>query len=178
VSLILKLIILFVLAALAVQDFKSRSVYWFWTPVLIFSFMGLNIFRLLSFDEYWLPVISNLLFIGLQLLVLSIYFSIKQKRFINITSQLLGWGDILFFLSIAFYLSVLNFLFFYIASLIVVLCCWLPWQAFSKVKDRHIPLAGLQSLLLILFLVADWYCFHFNATDDRWLYVLRYYEGR
>jgi hypothetical protein len=169
VSLVLKLIILTVLGALAIQDFKSRSVYWFWFPFLAIAFAGMHWFRFHQLAGYWEPVSFNLLFIGLQLAILTIYFSLKNGRVVNITHQLLGWGDILFFLAAAFYLSVLNFVFFYVGSLIVVLFCWLLWQLISVKGGRYIPLAGFQSILLIMFLIADWYCFHFDVTDDNWL---------
>ncbi|WPU99888.1 hypothetical protein SNE26_28165 [Mucilaginibacter sp. cycad4] len=168
-SLVLKLIILTVLGALAIQDFKSRSVYWFWFPCLAVAFAGMHWFRFRQLGDYWEPVTFNVLFVSLQLTLLTLYFSLKNGRVVNITRQLLGWGDILFFLAAAFYLSVLNFLFFYVASLIVVLFCWLLWQFISVKGERYIPLAGFQSILLIVFLMADWYCFHFDVTDDNWL---------
>lgn len=168
-SLVLKLITLMVLGALAVQDFKSRSVYWFWFPFLVTAFAGMHWLRFHQLDNYWEPVTFNLLFVSLQLAVLTIYFSLKNGRVVNITHQLLGWGDILFFLAAAFYLSVLNFVFFYVASLIVVLFCWLLWRLISVKRGRHIPLAGFQSILLIMFLIADWCYFHIDVTDDNWL---------
>jgi hypothetical protein len=108
-------------------------------------------------------------FIGMQLVILTLYFSVKNKKWINITSGLLGLGDILFLLSIAVYLSVLNFLFFYITSLIAVLFTWLIWQRVSAKKNKYIPLAGLQSLMAILFLLGDWWLRFFDLTNDAWL---------
>jgi hypothetical protein len=108
-------------------------------------------------------------FIGMQLAILTVYFSIRNKRWTNITAGLLGLGDILFILSIAFYLSTLNFLFFYIISLIAVLLIWLIWQRLSAKKNKYIPLAGLQSLVAILFLLGDWWLQYFDLTNDTWL---------
>ncbi|NVM62224.1 magnesium-transporting ATPase (P-type) [Mucilaginibacter sp. SG538B] len=137
--------------------------------MLAVAFAGMHWFRFRRLEDYWEPVTFNLLFVGLQLAVLTIYFSLKDGRIIDITQQLLGWGDILFFLAAAFYLSVLNFVFFYVASLIVVLFCWLLWRLILAKDAGHIPLAGFQSVLLILFLMADWWCFHFDVTADNWL---------
>ena len=86
-----------------------------------------------------------------------------------ITTNLLGWGDILFLLSISFYLSVLNFLFFYIVSLVGALLIWVTWQAVSKEKNKQIPLAGLQALIFTVFLAGDWWFNSFTLTDDAWL---------
>jgi hypothetical protein len=97
------------------------------------------------------------------------YFSAKNWRWINITSHLLGIGDVLFLLTISLYLSVLNFLFFYLASLISILFIWLLWQKLSSKKNNFIPLAGLQSLIFILFLAGDWWCRFLDLTSDAWL---------
>ncbi|BAU54921.1 hypothetical protein MgSA37_03100 [Mucilaginibacter gotjawali] len=111
----------------------------------------------------------NCSFLALQLLLVSAYFSLKSRRWVNITTELLGWGDILLLLSIAFYLSVLNFLFYYLVSLAISLIVWLIWQVFSGKENRHIPLAGLQAMCLLVFLMSDWYWLHFNVADDTWL---------
>jgi hypothetical protein len=111
----------------------------------------------------------NSAFILLQMLILSIYFSLKNGKWVNVTKELLGWGDVLFLLSLAFYLSALNFLFFYLASLIAVLICWISWQAFSKGKSKQIPLAGLQALFFLIFLGGDWWYKPIGLTSDFWL---------
>src|SRR5258707_3905758 len=99
-----------------IQDIKNRSVYWFLFLVLIILLIILNILQHHLFTESWQPVLINLSFLLLQFMLVSLYFSIKNQRWIIITTNLLGWGDILFLLSITFYLSVLNFLFFYVIS--------------------------------------------------------------
>jgi hypothetical protein len=99
---------------------------------------------------------------------LTLYFLLKHRRIVNITDQYLGMGDILFFLILALYLSVLNFLLFFVGSLLFAGI----YQALIikyRNNNRHIPLAGLQALLLIPFLVSDWWCFHQGVTDDYWL---------
>jgi len=108
-------------------------------------------------------------FIVLQLLFLTLYFSVRNRKFVNITSGLLGMGDILFLLSTAFYLSTLNFLFFYIVSLIGALLLWLTLQSLSTKKNKYIPLAGFQSLIFMLFLACDWWLRSFDLTNDTWL---------
>jgi hypothetical protein len=117
----------------------------------------------------WVPTLINLGFLALQILLLSVYFSVKNKRLINIFDGLLGLGDILFLLSITVYLSVLNFLFFYIISLILILLTWLIGQIISDKKSKEIPLAGMQAFILIVFLTCDWWLKIVNLTDDTWL---------
>lgn len=168
--LFLKIIILVTLSLIFIQDIRSRSVYWICFPVLAITFILLHFLQQLSFAETLQYVLVNISFLALQFLILSIYFSIKNKGWFNvITAGLLGWGDLLFLLSIAFYLSALNFLFFYIFSLVAVLIIWVVWLTISKTKNKQIPLAGLQALIFIVFLAGDWWIRHYNLTNDAWL---------
>jgi len=167
--LLLQILTLIILLLIFLQDTRDRSVYWFLFPLLAVTLIGIRLLKHLVLSEFEQSILINIGFIVLQLLILTIYFSIKSKKWINITNQLLGLGDILFLLSIAFYLSVLNFLFFYIVSLVVVLLLWIAWQAISAKKNKFIPLAGFQSLILILFLASDWWYRSFDLTNDNWL---------
>jgi hypothetical protein len=167
--LVIKLLILLTLVLIFVQDIKSRSVYWFLFPVLIILFILLNVQQHHLFTESWQPVLINMSFLLLQFLLVSLYFSIKNRRWVMITANLLGWGDILFLLSITFYLSVVNFLFFYVISLSFVLMIWLLWQLVSKEKNKQIPLAGLQALFFTVFLASDWWLKFIDLTQDAWL---------
>ena len=168
--LLIKLLILAVLLLIFIQDILSRSVYWILFPVLA---VLLTIIRVTS-HQTWSIIGQSLLinntFLALQLLLVSAWFSLKQGKWINITSQLLGWGDVLFLICVSFYLSVLNFLFFYISSLVSVLIMWLGRQLFVGKKDKQIPLAGFQAILFILFLTNSWWLIHLDLTNDDWLF--------
>jgi len=151
------------------QDVKSRSVYWILFPALVGSLLALHYFQNNSAIWSWQAVIFNIGFFLGQLALVTVYFSVKNKKLTNITANLLGLGDLLFILSIAFYLSIFNFLFFYIASLVVVLVFWLIWQRISSNKNNNIPLAGLQALLFIVFLLCDWWFKAISLNDDTWI---------
>ncbi len=166
---LIKILILILLLAIFIQDILNRSVYWLLFPALALSFVVIHVLQNWSFREITLGLLINLVFFGVQLGIVTIYFSFKKKHWVNITSQMIGWGDILFLLCITIYFSVLNFLFFYLGSLILSLSIWLIWKSLFKIKDKQIPLAGLQALLLAVFLSTDWYCIHVNLTDDYWL---------
>src|ERR1041385_2387349 len=135
------------------QDVKSRSVYWILFPALTGLLLLLHFFQSSGLIWSWQSVVFNVAFFLAQLLLVTLYFSIRNKKLTNITGELLGIGDVLFILSVAFYLPIFNFLFFYIASLIIVLAFWLIWQSISMKKIKHIPLAGLQALLFAGFLL-------------------------
>jgi hypothetical protein len=167
--LLTEILILVVLTLIFLQDLKSRAVYWFLFPILSILLIALRFQHTFSWSDWRKSVLINVGFITVQLIFLTLYFSLKNKKWVNITARLLGLGDILFLSSIAFYLSVLNFLFFYITSLIGVLILWLIWQGVSFKKNKHIPLAGFQSLIFMLFLACDWWLRSFDLTSDTWL---------
>ena len=167
--LLIQIFILVVLTLVFIQDMWSRSVHWILFPVLIALFVGIHFIQHRVLAAVWQPVLLNILFLGFQLLVVSAYFSLKQGKLVNITTTVLGWGDILFLLSICFYLSVLNFLFFYVVSLIIVVFIWFSWQLISKEKDKNIPLAGLQALLFAIFFSFNLYFTPVNLNSDDWL---------
>ena len=151
------------------QDMKSRSVYWILFPLLTAVLLYIEYKGDTILINSIQSTLINLGFLIFQLVVLTIYFSIKNKALVNITESLLGWGDILLLISISVYLSVLNFLFFYIVSLVVTLLIWVCWGMFSSKKIKYIPLAGFQSLIFILFLASDWWLRIFDLTNDGWL---------
>lgn len=151
------------------QDVKSRSVYWILFPVLIGLLLLLHSFENDGLVLSWQSAVFNVGFFLGQLILVTIYFSVKNRKLINIAGELLGMGDVLFILSITFYLSIFNFLFFYITSLIVVLLVWVTWQAVSAKKSKHIPLAGLQAILFTAFLICDWCLKPIRLTDDTWI---------
>ena len=167
--LLVEFLILLVLFLVFIQDMMSRAVYWIVFPILTALFIVLRILQHQQITELWQPVLFNMGFLTIQMLIVSAWFSFKNRRWVNVTAQFIGWGDILLLISIAFYLSFLNFLFFYIASLIIVLSIWLILPAVFKLKNKHIPLAGLQALALILYLASDWWFIHMNVTNDYWL---------
>ncbi len=167
--LILKILILAVLTTIFAQDLKYRSVYWFLFPLLVILFILIAFLQHRSWSAFGVNTAINCGFLMLQLLILSAYFSIKNKAWVNITNELLGWGDILLLFCLAFYLSPLNFLLFYIGSLVIIVIIWLIWKMIDS-QFKHIPLAGLQSLLFIIILIAGWIYPAIDATNDFWLY--------
>jgi hypothetical protein len=167
--LLLRIFILAVLLLIFVQDLRSRSVYWVLFPLLAALFVASGLWEHRSWTDLLQPAMFNCMFLAVQLLLVSAYFSLKNSKWINIFAGLLGWGDVLLLLSMAFYFSVLNFLCVYVASLILALLLWLSWQRVAGKKDKQLPLAGLQAMIFSVFLTADWYSLHLRLTDDTWL---------
>ncbi|MEN0052347.1 MAG: hypothetical protein AAGC65_01695 [Mucilaginibacter sp.] len=166
-----RLLMLLLLAVVYLQDMRYRGVSW-----IIFSLLFVAVVAVRHFSGQSLAVVGESLLVNMGVLtvilsLLILYLLLKHLRFVNITEQYLGWGDIFFFLILALYLSVLNFLFFFVVSLLFTGVCHAVFVGFNK--DKYIPLAGFQALLLMLLLAADWWYFHLGVMDDYWL--LRYY---
>lgn len=112
------------------------------------------------------------LFFGTQLLLVWAYLSIKNKQLVNMTANYLGLGDILFLMAITFYLSPVNYILFYVGSLIVVLIYTLITRFFNKNTNQEIPLAGLQALMLGCLLVFSMLYPGLKLYSDSWIYGL------
>lgn len=164
---LLKIGIMGCLVMLFYQDMRYRAVYWVIFPVL-FLLLGLPALKQYPKSDIITRGLINLAFLFLQLLLLSSYFSLKHKKWINITSSYLGWGDILFLLAITFFLSPLNYILFYTLSLLAVLC-FSPLFYAGLDKSSTIPLAGLQAMLFAGCLTVDWNSVQFNLQSDNWL---------
>jgi len=170
-----QLLIILVLFGIFIQDMKSRAVYWLWFPALVSLFLVCNLVAgHIPIAELGRNILYNACFIGLQLLVVNIYFSVKNRAWINISDGLLGLGDILLLISVAFYLSFLNYIFFYISSLVAILICWPVVSLLFQKNNKQIPLAGLQSVILIVFLMFQFWSKKIDLTSDNWLLHLLY----
>lgn len=150
-----------------VQDMRSRSVYWFLFPLLAITLLLHKLGRQGPADT-WPSLLVNIGFLTIQFFLVCAWFTFRNRKWTNISSELLGWGDILFLLSVAVGLSVSGFMFFYIISLAIVCLYWMVIKVIGK-NDKLVPLAGLQALLLAIVLSGDWWLFHVDLTDDSWM---------
>jgi hypothetical protein len=167
---LLLIMVVFCLAFICYQDWLYRAVYWLCFPVLTILLFVLK-YNSLGLEESLIHVGYGLAFLTFQLAILWTCFSIKRGKLINLTRDYLGWGDVLFLVAIAFYLSPGNYIIFYVISLIVVLLYTLLTGFLSaKTRNPHIPLAGLQAALLALLMLIDQFSSKFMLYDDSWLF--------
>lgn len=152
--LILQTFLLLVLALIAWQDFKFRAVYWWLFPLLFALIVMLKMQ-----DSTWSLITNNLLanslFLGAQLLCLSLYFSIKERRWVNLFKTYFGLGDLLFLCCLTIYFSLLNYILFYVATLFLIILITVCTQWMVKKADPKIPLAGWQAILLFGLLLLE-----------------------
>lgn len=150
------MMVIVLLGMIFIEDLYHRAVHWLLFPLLAIALIAVRYLDHNPLTDITKDTLLNVTFLGIQLLLVTLYFSIKHKRLTNITSGLLGWGDILFVLCLSAYLATGPFIVFYILSLLLVLLSWLIYQALTKIESRQIPLAGLQSLLFALVLIGSW----------------------
>ena len=155
-------LLLIPLLIIVYQDFKQRSISWWTIPFLIFF----GIIQSMYFNDYQEGIqyfFTNCLFIVFQYLVLTIYFSIKEKQLVQIIDRWIGLGDWLFFVGLATLFSPVHFIMFFISSIIFVLFVFLILKCFFLKKLKTIPLAGGISLVYILtwlYFFRDWDTFY------------------
>jgi hypothetical protein len=169
--LILQLLVLICLGFIFYQDLKYRAVYWICFPVLAGCLFFLKQ-REAGLADSLADSAWSISFFAVQLLLLWGYFSIKNKKAINLTSNYLGLGDVLFLIAVAFYLSPVSYILFYVGSLILVLIYTLLQRGLAKNSNPQIPLAGLQALLFAIALSVSLFKPTFNLYNDFWLYGL------
>ena len=129
------------------QDLRQRAVYLLLFPLLfVVSYFYVKN-ELTPFD--WKV---NGAFVLLQLLVLWVYFSIKEKRTINYINKYLGLGDILFFIVLVLWFTPVNFILFFVGSLIITLIGTIIFKP-KSITSYKIPLAGIHALFLALVIL-------------------------
>lgn len=147
----IKLILTICLLITFIQDIKSRGVWWFIFPILIGSMGLLHFYTIQSPYNFYLNTFLNLCILSLLMLVSYSYFKIRRKDISF--SELIGLGDLLFFLAIAIGFPIISFTVILTSCLILSLVIHLILKTESS---PTVPLAGYASIGLLSFYVADW----------------------
>lgn len=132
------------------QDFKFRAISW-WSIPLLASLLLFQKQANSTWSETSIYTLFNVGIIVFQFLVISLYFSIKQKQIINIFKKYIGIGDLLFLIAIAPFFDPMQFVFFEVFSLIAILIASLGYGFVKKSWSFKIPLAGMQAICFILY---------------------------
>jgi hypothetical protein len=140
---------LIVFAITAYQDFKDRAISWF-LPLCIFI-LGCIEFLGIEGQSLKEPLFS-LVFLVIQMGIVFGYFSFKKKTFrINFTNELIGWGDLLFFVAMTPFFNLRTYLILFIAGLVFSL---IGHQILNKIRpSASIPLAGWLSIFYSIYLI-------------------------
>lgn len=154
---LLKLLLLGVFSLIFFQDYKDRKVYWFLYPIVGFLVLALQI-QIIPVDVALVNSVCNLLLVFILLIFCYLYARIKLKK--SLLQSVLGLGDILFFIAIAFSFSIISFWVLFVFSLIFSLILHLVLQ--YKQTEKTVPLAGYMSLFFAVVYSLSFFCnFHF-----------------
>lgn len=147
-----KLILLATLGVIAYQDFGER---WVW--VILFPLFGIIggflYWQTTTLEMFVVSALMNIIVVSIVLLsILLISRLVLKKRF----QEVLGLGDVLFFLGFALCFPTVGFLNFFVFSILFTLSVALVFKAMKATRTDEIPLAGCMSVFLIAVYLAQW----------------------
>jgi len=154
--LLIKIGLILTLAAIAYQDIKERQVYWFLFPTVAVFCAVLHHYNTL-FELFKIAIVINIGFIGLLFFCVYGYARIKMNTTFE---DVIGLGDVLLFIALAFSFAAISFITLFIFSLFFSLVLHLALKA--KSKHTTVPLAGFVGLFFSLSYLAYW----FGLTDN------------
>lgn len=172
----LSLILVLLYGVMCFQDFKYRGISWYLFPVAAVGsiFLGLE---LTGWQDVGVHFLWNVAFVILQLSLLSIYFSIKKKRFVNIVNSYLGIADILLLLLFAMSFSPLNFIIFYCINLCLAATISLLLVLIKQDRSFKIPLAGIMVWPMIFCLLYPKVTVTMQSDAILSVYIMNYVNG-
>lgn len=167
-QLLIDIVLLVLLAIVVYQDLKQREISWLLIPFLLGCFLARG-FLLIPSNEIISNTLLNISFIVLQLLVLTAYVSIKNKKISNVINSFLGLGDVLFFVVICLAFSSVNFILFYVMSLLFTLVGFIAYNMLVKKATKEIPLAGAMAMVMITLILLNQWMPQFNFYNDDYI---------
>ena len=148
-NLYLEIVFITTLGVLFYQDIKERKVS-VWILIISLLLGGTLHFLQQNQEVFIASILMNVTFIALVFGVLCLYARVILQ---NNIFKVFGMGDLLFFVLLAVSLPILSFLMVFIFSLLFSLLIVVLVK--RKFKNKTVPLAGLQSLFLILILLVN-----------------------
>ncbi|UZO80686.1 hypothetical protein NBT05_17305 [Aquimarina sp. ERC-38] len=160
-NVVFQALVVIVLAIITWQDFKMRAIH-IGLPI------ALGIIGILNFYKkgyHTSILLYNIIFLGLTFTGLYMYMMIKNKKWNYNLSEVIGLGDILFFMSVLPYFSTYNYILFFITGMVFSILGFLLLK--FLVQTELVPLAGLLAIYMMLLLMIDqWFNYdlvHFNS---------------
>lgn len=159
--------IVLLLAILSWQDFRSRLISWWLIPLLLTAFVFTGKEQL-SWMEIGKLFLFNLIFLGIQFLLVWTVMSFRKRKFIQMNEQI-GIGDVLFLICLAAAFSTINFFIFYTIVLLIVLLISIPVKLFRSSEKMLIPLAGAIAVPMIVLILFRLFDPKINFYSEEWL---------
>jgi hypothetical protein len=162
---LLQIIVSLLLSIIGFQDFKNRSIPLFLFPLLFgllfyYNFTQLGLHDLLQYFAY------NLFFLVAVFAFVSVYFSIRRRKFVNIFKKDIAVGDFLFYIILAVGFNTVDFILFFVFSLILSIIVVFVISLKNKTLTGNIPLAGLLALqFLVIFVLNETLDMHITGLE-------------
>lgn len=164
-SLLIYILITLLLIVVVYQDFKNKEINW-WLIPLLFIVFGVKGLLQLNMADILTYFSINLIIVTINLIGITAIISLKEKRIVNIFDTYLGWGDVLFFLVLTVVFSPINFVLFFLGSILLISIIYGVIILINKQTNTLIPLAGGMSVFLILTLVTEHLLPTYNNYND------------
>lgn len=152
-------ILFFCLTMVFIQDWRYRRIH-IVLPIIIFI---LSVYLVSLKNSFLTNIITfNLGFFLITLSILSVYMSVKSKRFLNPFQYYFGLGDLFFYAAITPLFLLRNYILFFILSLLFAIL--MQFGLKNIIKEETVPLAGFSSLFLLIILLKDHFMFFQKIT--------------
>lgn len=172
-QLMIMVILLLGLIYLTYEDLRFREISVWNLLVIIFFAISYSLLQS-SFTEVCIYSGINLFILLVQLVGVTLYYSIKHKRLVKITNDFIGYGDILFLLVPAVLFGSFLFTTFIIINLALIILLYLILHLFKRRFNTHIPFAGIVSMSTCLVVVlSSVYKMSLSGNDEYLLHYLR-----
>ncbi len=142
------------MAWIAIEDFKFRMINWISIPLICLLLLIKSV-SVIGFNESLKIILSNSLFVIIQLALLTLYFFIRNKKLEWIVDRYIGLGDVLFLLAITPAFSLLNYLLFVVVSIFLIIILYTSFYLLKRAVDPQIPLAGLLAVFFSVWMLAE-----------------------
>ena len=149
-----KILLLVILLFIIYQDFRFQAVSWIFFLIGFVFTITLSV-KVNSLSDLFFNLSINALFVLFQISIIYLFSWIKYKERRNIFKSVFGFGDLLFLIMIIPLFSPLNFIVFFIASIIFSLLVYSIINRLRIYKKQRVPLAGLQSLFLSIVIISQ-----------------------
>lgn len=168
---IVSLVVLISLIGVGIQDFKYFAISWGWIPVLIILGVveGINV---LPIEVLMQDYMMSLSFVVVQMILMTVWFSIREKRVVNLSKNILGLGDILFLIVLTFYFSFINYLIFVIGSTILIASIFFINKKVKTNQENRIPLAGAMALGLVVIRILILLGVNITPYSNKFLWIV------
>lgn len=156
-AMILRAMLMVLFLVVFVQDMKDRSVH---VALLVGLFLTVCAFRYVAMADRLSLMVNtaiNLLFVGVQLCLLSVYIVLRFRGTVSSILNYIGLGDILFWVAICPLVNFPDFIVHFVASLFLALMLHVVLCRFSFYSGKSVPLAGMQGIYYCISLLFPTY---------------------